>query len=117
MLRERGLVAAVVLQEGIETTSRIDWEAFDAVFVGGISDAWKESQAVERLCCEARRRGKWRHMGKVNSLRRLRIAVDFGCQSVDGTYLKFGPRINMPKLKGWLDYIGRQPSLFSLLQH
>jgi hypothetical protein len=36
---------------------------------------------------DARRRGKWVHMGRVNGLRRLRIALDFGVDSVDGTFL------------------------------
>ena len=38
-------------------------------------------------CREARRRGKWVHMGRVNGLRRLRIALDFGVDTVDGTSL------------------------------
>jgi hypothetical protein len=41
---------------------------------------------------EARRRGVWTHMGRVNSERRLRYAALIGCQSADGTYLAFRNR-------------------------
>jgi hypothetical protein len=30
------------------------------------------------------------------------ILASWGCDSVDGTYLTFGPRINLPKLLRWL---------------
>ena len=30
-------------------------------------------------------RGKWVHMGRVNSTRRIRYAASIGCDSVDGT--------------------------------
>jgi hypothetical protein len=49
-------------------------------------------------------------MGRVNSLRRLRYAADIGCDSVDGTYLAFGPDQNLPTLLTWID--PDQPGLF-----
>jgi hypothetical protein len=37
-------------------------------------------------------------MGRVNSLKRMLIAKEWGVDSTDGTYLAFGPDVNTPKL-------------------
>lgn len=66
------------------------------------------------MALEAKRRGKHVHMGRVNSLRRLRFARDIGCDSVDGTFLGFGPDVNIVRLQRWLDDIERQPSLWAV---
>lgn len=42
------------------------------------------------------------HMGRVNSERRLRYADAIGCDSADGTYLAFGPDVNLPDVLAWL---------------
>ncbi|MGW4639577.1 hypothetical protein ACWEN6_13665 [Sphaerisporangium sp. NPDC004334] len=42
------------------------------------------------------------HMGRVNSETRARYAAHLGCASVDGTYLTYGPRTNLPKVLGWM---------------
>jgi hypothetical protein len=63
---------------------------------------------------EARGRGKWVHMGRVNSLRRLRYAAAIGCDSADGTYLAFGPDTNLPAVRGWLRDVNGQGTLFDL---
>jgi hypothetical protein len=68
------------------TPGSIPWDEFDCLFIGGRDD-FKEGPLVRDACREARRRGKWVHMGRVNTLHRLRIALDFGVDSVDGTYL------------------------------
>ena len=68
------------------TPDSIPWDDFDCLFIGG-DDAFKESGLIRRTCREAKRRRKWVHMGRVNGLRRLLIALDFGVDSVDGTYL------------------------------
>jgi len=106
-LRAMGYPAAVVLQDGCDA---VPWPDVDAVFVGG-STRWKTSPAAEVLCRQARERGKWVHMGRVNSLRRLEAAQQMGCQSADGTYLAFGPRTNLPKMLKWLRTIEQQPCL------
>jgi hypothetical protein len=41
-------------------------------------------------------------MGRVNSLHRFQLATSFGFDSADGTYLAFGPTINLERLTGWL---------------
>lgn len=84
-IRRMGCPAALCAQEGM-TPQSIPWDEFDCLFIGG-QDAFKEGPIVRDACREARRRGKWVHMGRVNSLRRMRIALDFGVDSVDGTYL------------------------------
>ena len=84
-IRRMGCPAALCAQEGM-TPGSIPWDEFDCLFIGG-RDAFKEGPLVRDACREARRRGKWVHMGRVNGLRRLRIALDFGVDSVDGTYL------------------------------
>ena len=64
---------------------------------------------------EAKARLKWVHMGRVNSLRRLRYASAIGCDSADGTYLRFGPDVNLPTLQGWLRDVNGQSTLFDLM--
>ena len=68
------------------TLAGIPWDDFDCLFIGG-RDSFKEGPIVRAACAEARRRGKWVHMGRVNGLRRLLVALEFGVDSVDGTYL------------------------------
>lgn len=109
-VRELGHRVAYVLQDG-ETVNHVPWDECDAVFIGG-STNWKLSEHARELVAEAKRRGKWVHMGRVNSLRRMRLARDWGCDSVDGTYLKFGPDINTPRLLAMLRDIADVPSLF-----
>jgi hypothetical protein len=51
-------------------------------------------------------------MGRVNSLRRMVIAQSWGCDSVDGTFLAFGPDVNTPKLVKMVQSVNGQPGLF-----
>ena len=107
LIRDRGFSVALVAQNGIESMD-IQWSAFDAIFIGGSTD-WKLSSASESVCREAKKRGMWVHMGRVNSLRRLEIAESFGCDSVDGNFLGFGPDLNIPRLLRWLDSLHGAP--------
>lgn len=100
-IRALGFKAALVAQDGIEDLG-VPWGKFDALFLGG-STAWKLSPAARAVTREAKNRGLWVHMGRVNSYRRLAIAEDFGCDSVDGNYLGFGPDANLPRLLRWLE--------------
>lgn len=111
VLRALGFRAALVAQDGIEAT-RIEWDAFDALFIGG-STRWKLSETAYRLVGEARERGKHTHVGRVNSARRLGAFAAAGCDSCDGTFLAFGPDVNTPRLLGWLDELGARPSLWA----
>ena len=107
-IRRMGCPAALCAQEGM-TPGSIPWDEFDCLFIGG-RDAFKEGPIVRDACREARRRGKWVHMGRVNGLRRLMIALDFGVDSVDGTYLlheaRRGRADEAPHdVVGWLRWI------------
>lgn len=80
-LRAVGQPVALVGQDGLEAPP---WDEFDAFFVGG-STEWKMGPDAARLVREAKRRGKWVHMGRVNSHRRMMYAKALGCDSLDGT--------------------------------
>lgn len=109
-IREVGYPAALVAQDGL-TPEMVPWDAIDALFIGG-STAWKLSEAAHALCVEAKQRGKWVHMGRVNSHKRFELARSFGCDSVDGTFLAFGPDTNEPKLQGWVDFAAAHPQIW-----
>ena len=99
-IRARGYPVALVMQNGLQYLD-IPWSNIDAVFVGGTTD-WKLSLEACLIIREAKSQGKWAHMGRVNSALRLRKAADMGCDSADGTYLKYGPDTNLKNLKDWL---------------
>jgi hypothetical protein len=107
MIRALGYPAAVVLQDGATPATMPDADAF---FVGG-STTWKTSHAAELCCDEAKRRGLWLHMGRVNTLERLDAAASFGCDSVDGTFIAFGPDINTRRMIRWLRKVNAQVRL------
>lgn len=109
MIRDRGYRAALVAQDGLENLS-VPWDLFDCLFIGG-STEWKLSESAYELAAQADERGKWVHQGRVNSWRRLKAAAVSGIDSADGTYLAFGPDINLKRLNGWLDSLNRQPVL------
>lgn len=107
-VHRHGYDAAYVLQDGcvgIPLGAR-------AVFVGG-STEWKLGPAARALVAEAKQLGLWVHMGRVNSLRRLRYAQAIGCDSVDGTFLAFGPDHNLPELLAWLRAVN-EPRLWEV---
>lgn len=106
-IRTAGYRAALVAQDGLEHLP-IPWAAFDVLFLGG-STAWKLGPAAARLTAHALQRGKSVHMGRVNSLKRLRYAASIGCGSVDGTFLAYGPDRNLSVLLRWLDIVDGKP--------
>lgn len=83
VVRDFGLPPALVTQDGM-TTEDVPWSRVEAVFVGG-SDVHKEGADARSIVEEAQRRGLWTHMGRVNTVRRLRLAVEWGVDSVDGS--------------------------------
>ena len=108
-VRSAGYPAALVAQDGLDRLE-VPWDAFDCLFVGG-TDAWKLSERAYGLAAEAKARGKWLHLGRVNSLRRLRAAACAGYDSADGTFLKYGPTQNLPRVLGWLRELRERPTL------
>lgn len=119
LIRALGFPAALVAQPGIEDRP-VPWDAFDVFFLGG-PDEWKFVDpkrprwlipALERLIAEAKERGKHVHIGRVNSLKRLRMAADLHADSADGTFVAFGPDVNGERVRGWCDDLAARPSLF-----
>lgn len=91
-----GYRTAFVLQDGA-TIETIPMKQMDALFIGG-STKYKLSDEARLIVEQCKKEGKWIHMGRVNSRRRMQIAFDWGCDSVDGTYLAFAPNANTPRL-------------------
>lgn len=99
---------AFVGQDGAERGG-VPWERMDCLFIGG-STAWKMSQHAFRLARQARERGKWVHVGRVNSLDRFSSWAN-DADSCDGTFIAFGPKKNAPKVAAWMDRQWAQPSM------
>ena len=99
-IRAAGYPVALVAQDGLEDL-QVPWNLIDAMFLGGTTP-WKLGPAAAALAAEARTRGLWVHMGRVNSRRRLHYAEAIGCHSADGTLLAFGPDRHLPSLLRWL---------------
>jgi hypothetical protein len=104
-LSERGLPAAFVLQNGIEYgwdyigTGYLPWDECDALFIGG-DTPFKFSRTVRDIVRVANLHGKWVHMGRVNSIRRMLYAKNIGCDSCDGSGMaKFPSSTLLPMLK------------------
>jgi hypothetical protein len=107
-LRALGYRAAFVAQDGWREHDT-PWDEFDCLFLGGTT-AFKLGCGAAAVAA-ARARGKWTHMGRVNSYRRLRLAAAIGCHSADGTFLKFGPDVNAPRMLRWLEWLAAAPLL------
>lgn len=95
-IRSLGMPAALVAQDGA-TPHSVPWGDFDVLFVGG-STAWKLGDEAASVMAAAVARGVPVHMGRVNTLKRMRYAFQHGCASIDGTYLAYGPDVNLPRL-------------------
>jgi hypothetical protein len=112
-IRELGYPAAFVAQDGLEGLG-VPWDEFDVLFIGG-STEWKLGAAARAFVSEAKSGGKHVHMGRVNSLKRLRYAEAIGCDSADGTYLTRGPDKNLPNVLHWVNQIDTQHGLFGVV--
>jgi hypothetical protein len=77
----------------------VPWDEFDVLFIGGTQ--WKMSSHAADLVAEAKARGKGTHAGRVNSEQRYLHFLKLGCDSADGTFLTYGPDVNLPRLLAW----------------
>lgn len=74
--------AAFVAQDGA-SPSLIPWEDIVCLFIGG-TDHFKDGIGAYQLALEAKKRGKWVHVGRVNGM--TRIINWFGvADSIDGS--------------------------------
>jgi hypothetical protein len=115
LVTDLGYRPAYVAQNGA-TCASIPWDDIACVFIGGDTD-WKLGHQAEAITRHAKQLGKWVHMGRVNSLRRMRIAESWGVDSCDGTFLKFGPDINIRRLTAMLNDVNTAPSLLRPVKH
>lgn len=109
-IRSAGFRSALVAQDGLEYCD-IPWNTFDALFLGGTT-RWKLGDHAAHLVRLAKSHGKWVHMGRVNSLRRLELARLMGCDSADGTFVAFSPDLHVIKVERWMRHIASRPLLF-----
>lgn len=106
-MRRHGFTPAFVCQVGC-TLDTVPDDA-EVLFLGGTTE-WKLGPEAWRI---TQGRGcRWVHMGRVNSKRRFDTARAMGCDSVDGTFLTFGPDINLPRLMAWLNAADSTPMLW-----
>ena len=139
-IRSLGIPVAMVAQNGVEAHAPT-WDAaadWDVLFLGGApqrpacrwirSDPADRSHLCPRCSCslrewklspdarlcvdEAQLLGKWVHVGRVNSWRRLRHVAAWDVDPVDGTYLAFGPDRNGARLAGWLRRLETEGALW-----
>jgi hypothetical protein len=109
-VRLAGWPVAVVAQDGAEDHVGL-WEhidRWDVLFLGGTLE-WKLGEWGYEMAREATLRGKWVHVGKVNSGTRLRRFAGVA-DSADGTLLAYGSRANAGALAS-LVQVGREPLL------
>lgn len=107
-IRRLGFPVALAAQNGLELLGA-PWPLLDALFIGG-DDGWKLGHEAARIAHRAELEGKWVHMGRVNSRRRLERAVAIGCDSADGTFLRW-PRANLPRVARWFRDLSGQSEL------
>jgi len=86
VIREYGYPVAFVTQDGLRMED-VPWDDFDVLFVGG-SDEHKLRESWPFIY-RAKELGKWVHVGRVNSEKRMRMF--WMADSVDGTTLKMEP--------------------------
>lgn len=91
---------AFVLQDGVKV-DEIPWDDIVTVFIGG-STSWKIGIEAAEIVRIAKNKGKWVHMGRVNSYKRIQYAYTIGCDSVDGSGFSMFPDARIPQALEWL---------------
>lgn len=109
-IRDLGYRAAFVAQDGL-TTDTCPWDDFDVLFIGG-STAWKLGAEAQQIIAAAQAHGKPVHVGRVNSKRRYLRMAALGVDSVDGTYIAFGPDKNAVDVLDWIEWHNTHTPLF-----
>lgn len=108
-IRELGYSVALVTQDGM-TPDMLPWDDFDWVFIGG-TNAHKLGPEAKAIISEAKTRRKPIHVGRVNSRRRF-IAFDLlGCDTSDGTTLRFNPSAYLSSVMSWVRHSETQRPL------
>lgn len=92
-IRRYGFPVALVAQDGLMVDAT-PWGRMDALFVGG-STKWKLGPQSFALMTEARRRGLWVHVGRVNTRRRMDAVFGYA-DSIDGSQFSRFPDTHIP---------------------
>lgn len=108
-IREAGYPVAYVLQDGATTLPPCD-----AVFLGGTT-LFKLSEGALRLCDEAKATGRWVHVGRVNTSRRIQRFIEVA-DSIDGGTASRWAMTNIPKMLRWIDQARSSSGLASTWQ-
>lgn len=95
------LPVALVAQDGQEDRV-VPWGQIRCLFIGG-STRWKLSGHAQRLIVEANARGKWVHVGRINTLRRMWLFSSLPVDSFDGTAFSKMPDTYIPWMLRRLD--------------
>lgn len=137
-VRALGFRVALAFQNGAER-AELPWQDFEVVFLGGLPECipcgyvrppddrkrkacplcgrrlaeWKLSAAAAALGAEGKRRGKWVHMGRVNSEKRLVHASFRGWDSADGTCVARAPDKYLSEARGWMRKVNQQGVLWT----
>lgn len=121
-LLSRNLPPAFVIQNGIETYEHY-WDSqwadqilpddASAYFIGGTTE-FKFSNVVRRIAETSSCDEKYIHMGRVNSVKRMKYAESIGCSSCDGSGMaRFSRTVLQPMLDALTaDLKFRQLTLF-----
>ena len=95
-IKAMGWPVAFVAQDGQE---QHDFPPeYDALFIGGTTH-WKMGEGAVRCIVQAQANGKWVHVGRVNTQRRIAYFQQLNVDSVDGTCLAYGPEVNRWRLE------------------
>lgn len=99
---------------------RVPWDDFDTLFIGG-TDEFKLGLEARQAINRAQKRGKRIHVGRVNTLPRLKYFTELGAESSDGTKLAFGVDKYLSETLEWnkeldLLYPGHSDSLFEYIK-
>lgn len=108
-IRKKGFPVALVAQDGQEN---FEMPNCDVLFVGGTT-AWKMGPGAGACIQTAKSSGRWVHVGRVNSRKRIRHFALLGADSFDGTTISRGPKIKMRML----DWALRQEMLLRMPGH
>jgi hypothetical protein len=111
VIRDLGYPVALVTQDGMQP-DEVPWPEIDWLFIGG-TDRHKLGGEAKALIAAAKGHGKMVHVGRVNSQKRFLAFAALGTDSVDGTFLAFAPKENLPKLLSWIRHNDHHQTLFS----
>lgn len=107
-VRSQRYPVAFVAQNGAKP-EEVPWDDFDCLFIGGDNE-FKMGDMAFRLAQQARESGKWVHVGRVNSMRRLRLWSPYA-DSVDGTHIAFEPKSAAVRVQRWMQTLKAETRL------